>query len=155
MQSKLRDKYAKRAMRKVVLDTNVLISGVIASGYSASILDAVRREEIKLVTSAHLLEEFSEVIARRHITRKYPKAAEESESLLDFLRAFAILTAGIPETNTVSPDRDDDFVLACALDESADCIVSGDPHLLDLKTYEGIPILTPKEFVGRYSILHK
>lgn len=49
-------------MRKVVLDTNVLISGVIASGYSASILDAARREEIKLVTSAHLLEEFSDVI---------------------------------------------------------------------------------------------
>lgn len=142
-------------MRKVVLDTNILISGVITSGYSASILDAARREEIKLVTSAHLLEEFSDVISRRHIAKKYPKAAQEAESLLDFLRAFAILTAGIPETNPVSRDRDDDFVLACALDESADCIVSGDPHLLDLKTYKGIPILTPKEFVVRYSVPHK
>ena len=54
-------------MRKVVLDTNVLISGVIASGYSASILDAARREEIKLVTSTQLLEEFSDVISRRHM----------------------------------------------------------------------------------------
>ena len=51
-------------MRKVVLDTNVLISGIIASGYSASILDAAQRQEIKLVTSAHLLEEFSKVILR-------------------------------------------------------------------------------------------
>ncbi len=142
-------------MRKVVLDTNVLISGVNASGYSASILDAARREEIKLVTSAHLLEEFSEVISRRHIARKYPKAAENAEPLLDFLRAFAILTPGIPESNAISPDRDDDFVLACALDESVDCIVSGDPHLLDLKNYKGIPILTPREFVERYSIPHK
>lgn len=103
-------------MQKVVLDTNVLISGVIASGYSASILDAVRREEIKLVTSAHLLEEFSDVISRRHIARKYPEATAKAESLLDFLRAFAILTAGIPDETAVSPDRDDDFVLACALD---------------------------------------
>lgn len=142
-------------MRKIVLDTNVLISGVIASGYCASILDAAHHEEIKLVTSTHLLEEFSDVISRRHIARKYPKAAEEAEALLDFLRAFAILTPGIPETNPVSRDRDDDFVLACAMDESADCIVSGDPHLLDLKTYNGIPILTPKEFVARYSIPHK
>lgn len=63
-------------MRKVVLDTNVLVSGVIASGYSATILDAAQREEIKLVTSAHLLEEFSAVILRRHITRKYSKSAE-------------------------------------------------------------------------------
>ena len=91
-------------MRKVVLDTNVLISEVIASGYSASILDAARREEIKLVTSAHLLEEFSNVISRGHITRKYPKASEEAEALLD------------------------------------------------LQTYKDIPILTPKEFVERYSI---
>jgi putative PIN family toxin of toxin-antitoxin system len=142
-------------MPKVVLDTNVLVSGVIASGYSASILDAARREEIKLVTSGHLLEEFSDVISRRHISQKYPKAAENAESLLDFLRAFSILTPGIPSEHEISPDRDDDFVLVCALDEKADCIVSGDPHLLGLKIYEGIPILTPKEFVERYSISHK
>lgn len=142
-------------MRKVVLDTNVLISGMIASGYSASILDAARREEIKLVTSAHLLEEFSEVVSCRRIVGKYPQVAENAEVLLDFLRAFAILTSGIPEPNPASRDRDDDFVLACALDENADCVVSGDPHLLDLKTYKGIPILTPREFVEKYSIPHK
>lgn len=142
-------------MPKVVLDTNALVSRVIASGYSASILDAARREEIQLVTSAHLLEEFSDVISRRHIVRKYPKAAEEAEALLDFLRAFAVLASGIPEADAISPDRDDDFVLACALEEKADCIVSGDPHLLDLKTHKGISILTPKQFVERYSIPHK
>jgi putative PIN family toxin of toxin-antitoxin system len=134
-------------MRKVVLDTNVLVSGIIASGYSASIVDAARREEIQLVTSPHLIEEFSEVMARRHIARKYPKAAEEAESLLDFIRAFAKLTVGIPEEQGISADRDDDYVLACALEEKVDCIVSGDPHLLSLKSYKGIPILTPREFV--------
>jgi putative PIN family toxin of toxin-antitoxin system len=142
-------------MRKVVLDTNVLISGMIASGYSASILDAVRREEIKLVTSAHLLEEFSEVVSRRRIVRKYPHVSENADAFLDFLRAFAILTPGIPEPNPASRDRDDDFVLACALDENVECVVSGDPHLLDMKAYKGIPILTPREFVERYSIPHK
>jgi predicted nucleic acid-binding protein len=85
-------------MRKVVLDTNVLISGIIASGYSAS---------------------------------------------------------GIPSPKAVSADPDDDFVLACALEEKVDCVVSGDPHLVSLKTYKHIPILTPKEFVERYSIPHK
>ena len=136
-------------MRKVVLDTNVLVSGVIASGYSAAILNAFRRAEIQLVTSAHLLAEFSEVISRRHIARKYPKAAENAEALLDYLRAFATLAPGIPEPEAISPDRDDDFVLACALDEEVDVIVSGDPHLLDLKTYKNIPILTPRDFVER------
>lgn len=142
-------------MVKAVLDTNVLVSGVIASGYSASILDAAYREEIKLVTSAHLIEEFSDVISRRHIARKYPKSAENAESLIDFLRAFATLARGIPEENKISPDRDDDFVLACALEEKADYIVSGDPHLLNLKSFKGVQILTPKEFVEMYSIPHK
>jgi len=136
-------------MQKVILDTNVLISGVIASGYSASILDAARHEKIQLVTSLHMLEEFSDVISRRYIASKYPKAAENAEALLDFLRAFATLVPGIPEPHAISPDRDDDYVLACALDEKVDCIVSGDPHLLDLEAYKGIPILTPREFVER------
>lgn len=90
-------------MRKVVLDTDVLISGVIALGYSASILNAVRRAEIQLVISSHLLAEFSEVISRRHIARKYPKASENAEALLDYLRAFATLTPGIPEPRTSAP----------------------------------------------------
>lgn len=137
-------------MLKVVLDTNVLISGVIASGYSAAILDAARRADIQLITSAHLLEEFSDVITRRHIARKYPKAAEHAEALLDFLRAFSILAPGMPPAASISPDRDDDFVLACATDEQADAIVSGDPHLLGLKQYHSIPILTPKDFVLQF-----
>jgi len=133
-------------MVRVVLDTNVLISGVIASGYSAKILDAARREDIKLVTSIHMLEEFSDVISRRRITRKYPKATDDAETLLDFFRAFAEFVSGIPEENQISPDRDDDFVLACAIDGKADYIVSGDPHLLNLKSYKKIPVLTPREF---------
>jgi putative PIN family toxin of toxin-antitoxin system len=134
-------------MQKIVLDTNVLISGVIASGHSAAILDAVRKGQFELITSAHLLEEFSDVISRRRIARKYPKAAQEADALLDFLRAFANMVPGIPGPEQVSADRDDDYVLACALDGSADCIVSGDPHLLDLKFHNNIPILTPREFV--------
>lgn len=85
-------------MRKVVLDTNVLISGMIASGYSASILDAARCEEIKLVTSAHLLEEFSEVVSRRRIVRKYPQVAENAKSCLTFCVRF-------PSSHQASPNQ--------------------------------------------------
>ena len=133
-------------MVRVVLDTNVLVSGVIATGYSAKILDVARREEIKLVSSVHMLEEFSDVVSRRRIVRKYPDVTGNAETLLDFFRAFAEFVSGIPEEDQISPDRDDDFVLACAIDGKADYIVSGDPHLLDLKSYKKIPILSPREF---------
>jgi putative PIN family toxin of toxin-antitoxin system len=131
---------------RVVLDTNVLISGVIASGYSARILDSARKEEIKLVTSVHMLEEFSDVVSRRRIVRKYPEVTENAETLLDFFRAFAEIVSGFPEGDQISRDRDDDFVLACAVDGKVDYIVSGDPHLLDLKSFKKIPILSPREF---------
>ncbi len=54
-----------RAMARVVLDTNVLVSGVIASGHSARILYSARQNRITLVTSPHLLAEFNDVIAHR------------------------------------------------------------------------------------------
>jgi putative PIN family toxin of toxin-antitoxin system len=136
-------------MRRVVLDTNVLVSGIIASGFSAKIIDAVRKEELKLITSAHMLEEFSDVISRRHIARKYPKAAEKAEELLDFFRACADIVEGQPEETQVSSDRDDDYVLACAMDGKAEYIISGDPDLLDLKEHQNIPILTPREFIEK------
>lgn len=136
-------------MVRVVLDTNVSVSGVIASGYSARILDATREEEIKIITSVHLLEEFSDVISRRRIVRKYPDVAENADILVDFLRSAGEIVEGIPQKEQVSSDRDDDYVLACAVDGKADYIVSGDPHLLDLKTYNEIPILSPREFTER------
>jgi putative PIN family toxin of toxin-antitoxin system len=134
-------------MARIVLDTNILVSAIIASGYSANILDRVRSGELTLITSSHLLEEFSDVIARPRITRKYPQVAERADDLVDFLRAFTELVQGTPGESQISRDRDDDFVLACAVEGSADYIISGDPHLLDLKTHRNITILTPREFV--------
>ncbi len=56
------------------------------------------------------------------------------------------------EVSGVSPDPDDDKFLACALEGQADYIVTGDPHLLNLKQYHGINILKPYEFLKRISL---
>jgi len=82
---------------KVVLDTNVLVSGlIVANGPSGRILDAVQKGDLALVTSTHLLQEFGEVVARPHIARKYPKVTENAETVLDYLRAHATLVEGKP-----------------------------------------------------------
>jgi predicted nucleic acid-binding protein len=62
------------------------------------------------------------------------------------LRAFAQIVQGEPSDVQVSVDQDDDYVLACGKEGDAEYIISGDPHLLDLKEYMNIPILTPREF---------
>ncbi len=133
---------------KVVLDTNVLVSGlIVAKGPSGRILDAVQRGELLLVTSPSLLEEFSEVVLRPRITRKYPKITEQAEAVLDFLRTNSTLVAGIPTGPIVASDPDDDLVVACAIEGHADYIVSGDEHLLALVQHGAIRIINPAQFV--------
>ena len=135
-------------MLKIVLDTNVLISGIIVeAGLSGLILEAVQAGKLKLVISTALLVEFSEVITRPHIIKKYPKIAPHPDDLLDYLRVNAILVSGIPTSTVVKEDPDDDFVLASAIEGQADFIISGDPHLLHLDKDSGVPIMSPRQFV--------
>lgn len=59
---------------------------------------------------------------------------------------FEIITPGELEVNEIENDPDDNIYLACAAEGAADYIVSGDSHLQDLITYQGIPIVTPRRF---------
>ena len=52
----------------------------------------------------------------------------------------------------VIDDPDDDAVLACAVAATADLVVSGDPHLLKLEAYQGVPIVTPADAVARLNV---
>ena len=74
---------------------------------------------------------------------------QDVERLVESLRADALVVPGDYEVSGVSPDPDDDKFLACALEAQADCIVTGDPDLLDLGCYQGIDILRPREFWER------
>lgn len=108
------------------------------------LLEEVRRqaEAIQLFSSEALLVELAEVLNRPHLTR--PLAAIGRSAVLvlsDYAAAVEIVVpTDIPK---VSRDPDDDQVLACALAAKADAIASGDADLLDLKSFQGIPILSP------------
>jgi predicted nucleic acid-binding protein len=52
----------------------------------------------------------------------------------------------------VIDDPDDDAVLACAVSAKANLVVSGDPHLLRMADYQGVPIVTPAEGVARLGL---
>ena len=66
---------------------------------------------------------------------------------MDGLRVVATIAEGKPSRRIVAADPDDDIYLAAASEGLADYLVSGDRHLLDLVEYEGIPIVTPREFL--------
>ncbi len=127
---------------RAVLDTNVLVSGLGWSGPPAAILDAVSDGRMVLITSAPLLDELRRVLA-------YPKLAKvvgDAAGLADIIEASSVVVEP-DRVLAVVNDESDNRVLEAAAAAAADYIVSGDKDLLDLGSFEGIPIVTAAQFV--------
>jgi len=135
---------------RVVLDTNVYVSGTILSrGASFEILEAWRRQAYTLFTSEAIIAEIERVLHYPHIRDRYAVREQDVARLAASLRADAVVVAGVCKVGGVSSDPDDDKFLACALEAQAGCIVTGDADLLSLGRYQGIDVLRPREFLER------
>ncbi len=136
---------------KVVLDTNVYVSGTILSrGSPFEILESWRRGQFTLVVSEAILREIERVLRYPHIQERYHLAEETIQRLLISLRTDAHVVSGLYEVSAVLADITDNPFLACALEGHAQYVVTGDAHLLNLKQYHGVRILTPREFLELY-----
>lgn len=125
----------------VVLDTNVLISGVAFGGKPREILDLLIIKEISGITSPVLLAELEEVLFKKF---KYPKARvlQVDKKMRKILRVVHPV-----KSIKVVRDDDDNRVLEAAVEGEGEFIVTGDEDLLDLKNYGKIKIMTPTEFL--------
>lgn len=137
-----------RSNQRVVLDTNILISAtIVPQGFPGRILTAAFDGRISLIVSAKLLSEYSDVVRRPHIIRKYRTISERIQDTLIFLVLDTVHVSGIPTARIVLQDPKDDFIIASAVEGKARYIVSGDEHLLNLGQYRGVKILSPRDFV--------
>lgn len=128
---------------KLVLDTNVLLAAVLAPGLCRELV----RKHIhahELYCSPGLLEEFADQL--RHKLEVEPDLVP----LFVAYRQRVSLVVAVPLSTPVCRDPDDDLVLATALSGQADVIISGDKDLLVLKVHQGIPILSPRQFLERH-----
>ena len=135
-------------MIKVVADTNILISGMLWSGTPRRILRAADEERIILFSSKGLLEELAYVLKKPKLQTALARNGTNARQAL--AQAVSLVHLVIPRTFEdviVTEDPSDDLVLACAATAAVDAIVSGDEHLLALKKFRGIPILSPAEFM--------
>lgn len=132
-----------------VLDTNVLVSGLInPHGAPARILAAWRDEKFELVVSDPILQEVGEVLNREKIRRYYQSVDRDLPvKLIAGLRRFARLVPGQIKVDLVEADPADNMFLSAALEARADYLVTGDHHLLQLKAFEGTSIVRPVEFL--------
>lgn len=133
-------------MKKVVFDTNVLVSALIVKvGKPAQILRQV--EKYELLTSEEILAETERALHYSHIQKRYHPSDEDIATYLAELREVSTIISVKSDVRVIKEDPDDDKFLTCALEGGAEYIVSGDPHLLRLEEYQRIRILTPAAFL--------
>ena len=131
---------------KVVMDTNVFVSGVFFSGPPYQILKAWQSGKFELVASQEILDEYrrvGEILAEEH-----PNI--DLTPILNFVLEHAKIHEPRLLNEPVCEDPDDDKFFACALASGSKVIVSGDKHLLKVSGYEGIYVLKPRDFVDKY-----
>ena len=130
---------------RVVLDANVLVSALISTaGPSREIVTAWTEARFELVASPTLLSELRDVLERPRFRRWV--SIETTHEFVDGLAADAEVLKDPPPLTGITPDRDDDCLIALARAAHADYLVSGDRHLLGL-TDPSPPVLTPRQFL--------
>jgi len=134
---------------RVVLDTNAVVSALLWGGIPDQLLTAATEGRIELYTSEPLLAELTEVLPRPKFAQRIQKAGRTVGQLVEQYRGLAEVVEPAAITSGTLADPDDDHVLACALAARVDLIVSGDAHLLNLKAYQRIPIVTVAEALTR------
>ena len=128
--------------RRVVLDTNSIVSGSGWGGVPGLVLDAAFDGRFVAVTSVALLREVQDVIRRSKFAEQFP----DPEALIDRLTRTSRVT-DLPPTATILGDEDDNRLIDAARAGDADIIVTGDQLVLDADPIGSIRVLTAAEFL--------
>ncbi len=130
-------------MKRVVLDTNIFISSVLG-GRLGIILDTWKTHKFTLIVSNEILDEYLEVLNRP----KFHISQEVITEISAFLFAYAEFVVPGESIQAVLDDPSDNKFIETAIAGQAERIVNGDSHLLTLKIFRDIPIISANEFLG-------
>lgn len=137
---------------KAVLDTNVLVSAFLWRGISKRIFDLARNQRLVICVNKEILEEFERVFSYPKFKNKLAEINKTPREIItEFLEVVEPYPSYFFSTPQIKVDPSDDKFLSCALVAQADVVVSGDRHLLKVRQFHGIPILTPRQFLFRMS----
>ena len=127
---------------KVVLDTNVLISGIFFGGQPRAVLDAWAAGRFELVVSPSIFDEYIRTCER--LSASHPGL--KFEAVLATIIGHGTLVPDARAPDPITDDPADDKFMACARSQGA-ILVSGDKHLLDASGWEGVRVMKPRDFL--------
>ena len=134
---------------RLMVDTNVVVSAFLWQGTPGRLLEMAGEKQVWLFASRTLLDELADVLGRKKLAKSVGATGLTVPQMLAAYRKVITLVTARQLPQQVSPDADDDAVLATARAAKADLIVSGDrKHLLILKRFDGIPIVTVAQAVA-------
>jgi len=129
-------------MIKVVLDTNVFISALFWKGAPYQIFKRILEGAILNFISPKILEEL-----KSRLLEKFKLPPEKVKEFLEIIVFNSQIVYPKKKLSVVKKDPEDNKILECALEAKASFVISGDKHLLEIKEYKGIKIISPKEFL--------
>jgi uncharacterized protein len=128
---------------RIVLDSNVVISGFLFGGLPARLLQHAISGAAQCFTSLAILDEIRDVLQRP----KFGLSPEQALTFVEELHELCRIVTTRERVRAVPADPDDNAVLECAMEAAANVVVSGDAHLLALRQWKGIRILSPSEAI--------
>jgi uncharacterized protein len=135
---------------KIVVDTNIFVSGWLWGGIPARLFRLARTHQLIICASEPILAELETTLGKQKLQVKLQSLSFTVNGLMtgtrQLVEVYPISTINLPELR----DPNDNMILATAIAADADAIVTGDRDLLVLQEYEGIPIVTAREFLDRY-----
>ncbi len=136
---------------RVVVDTNVLASGLFFGGQPNKVLSLIVDQNITPCFTPTTLVELERVLCYNKFERQRNMLSFSVEDFMTELQSYCALFPEPPHMPTIiHADPSDDAFLTCAVISNAKCIISGDKHLLQLKNFAGRPILTPAKFLADF-----
>lgn len=128
----------------IVLDTNVLLSSTLWDGSVAQkLLFKFLKHDVKIFASEDILAEYKKVLKR-----DFEYSDEKILSIVEKLFLFLNLVNPVEKVDVVKEDADDNEIIDCALASSSEYLITYDKHLLNLKSFGKIRIITPEEAFG-------
>lgn len=131
---------------RVVLDANVLASAFINPAVPAQIMHSFARGEFELFLSQHIVRSLERAWGKPYFRQKL--SDERQRETINWLQSAAVMVIPASGIHGVAEDDEDDLVIATAVAAKADVLVSGDKYLQRVGSFQGIPIMSPREFLA-------